>query len=164
MKQRSDYRNCNKIHPLLLRPEVLYKGHLLRACALHFYSEARVDDWWPGAVLVSYCERNKKIEIPDCDNDIHYLTKECEKMFMFNSNVNIQITFQKYDEDWECYVDLDQSYVACNKNKLKLVVTPVLVDFQTPKSSIENVRIFCYHYIFIIYSYKLYIIQFMLCN
>ena len=90
-------------------------------------------------VLVSYCERNKKVSIPDSkteDTDIEYLSKECKRSFSFSSNVNIKLTFQIYDPDWEMDVDLEDDYVAKSKDKLKLIVTPLLVDNPTPTPSI----------------------------
>ena len=85
-------------------------------------------------VLVSYCDRNKKIIIPDPGNHIEFLTKECIKSFFFSSNVNIQLTFQMFDNDWDCFVDLESDYVAKNKDKLKLIVTPVINDSLTPQT------------------------------
>ena len=91
-------------------------------------------------VLVSYCDSNKKIAIPSGENDINYLTEECRKQFSFGCNVNVKLTFQKFDPDWDCFVDLDDSYVATSKDKLKLLVTPLLQDnFPTPKSSAVSV-------------------------
>ena len=56
--------------------------------------------------------------IPDSGNHIEFLTKECIKSFFFSSNVNIQLTFQMFDNDWDCFVDLESDYIAKNKDKL----------------------------------------------
>lgn len=85
-------------------------------------------------VLVSYNGRNKLVKIPGQfeGKDIDYLDKQCRKLFSFSSNVHINLTFQKYDPIWETDLDLDEDYTATNKDKLKLVVTPLL---QTPTVS-----------------------------
>ena len=76
-------------------------------------------------VLVSYLERNKVIRIPESkkENDIDYLAKEFKKVFAFDRNVNILLTFQKFDQDWNEYIDLDDDSVLCNKDKIKAVVS-----------------------------------------
>ena len=51
---------------------------------------------------------------------------EFKKVFAFGSNVNILLTFQKVDQDWSEYVDLDEDSVLCHKDKIKVVVTHVL--------------------------------------
>ena len=75
-------------------------------------------------VLVSYLERNKVIRIPESkkENDIDYLAKEFKKAFAFGRNVNILLTFQKFDQDWNEYIDLDDDSVLCNKDNIKAVV------------------------------------------
>ena len=85
------------------------------------------------SVLVTFMERNKKIDIPGEkeESDLSYLTKVCKQSFSFGSNVTIEVTFQKYDHDWESFVDLEEEYVACHKDKLKLVVSPLLNDNNT---------------------------------
>ena len=53
-------------------------------------------------VLVLYLERTV-FEVPSSvEDDISYLTSEVPKGFTFNTNVNLEVTFQKYDKDWEC--------------------------------------------------------------
>ena len=90
-------------------------------------------------ILVSYGDRNKKIAIPDNleESDIKFLSTECKNLFSFSTNVNLQFTFQMYDLDWECYVDLEDDYIAKSKDKLKLIVTPILMDIPpTPQPSV----------------------------
>ena len=99
-------------------------------------------------VLVSYNGRNKLLKIPTlCDQtDIQYLDNECRKLFSFSSNVHINLTFQKYDPAWEMDIDLDSDYNASDKDKLKLVVTPLLVDnVSTPAQSVSQIvsQTFC---------------------
>ena len=82
------------------------------------------------SVLISYLERNKKVDIPSDkeENDLSYLATVCKKSFAFGSNVNIDITFQKYDEEWDSFIDLEDDYVASHRDKLKMIVTPILSD------------------------------------
>ena len=42
--------------------------------------------------------------------------------------MNLRVTFQKYDSDWECFVDLEEGYAVVHKDKLKAVITPLLRD------------------------------------
>ena len=51
---------------------------------------------------------------------------------MFGSNVNILLTFQKVDQDWSEYVDLDEGSVLCHKGKIKAAVTPLLQKKRQP--------------------------------
>ena len=53
-------------------------------------------------------------------------------MFSYEGNVSIGYSFQKFDPEWEEYIDLDEGCHLVNKEKLKEVVTPRLV---TPTSS-----------------------------
>lgn len=80
------------------------------------------------SVMVSYNGRNKPVRIPNSLNETHvqYLDKECRRMFGFSSMQPMNVTFQKYDSEWEMEVDLDNFYIASNKDKLKLLVTPLL--------------------------------------
>jgi hypothetical protein len=106
------------------------------------------------SVLVNYLERNKIFTIPALTNlsDIAFLETQFRKEFMFQRNVNIGITFQRYDSDWGEYIDAEQDCQLNHKEKLKVVVTPLLSDFSqtatcTPSISdlsdevIENKRL-----------------------
>ena len=90
-------------------------------------------------VLVSYLESNKVISIPVVkkETDIDYLSGEFKKKFAFGENVNLLLTFQKFDHEWSEYVDLDKDGVLCHKDKLKAIVTPVLAD-ETPAASVTS--------------------------
>ena len=80
-------------------------------------------------VLVSYLERKQVFEIPSSvEDDISYLTSEVLKGFTFDMNVNLEVTFQKYDEDWEEYLDVSKDYKVEEKDRLKAVVMPSLTD------------------------------------
>ena len=53
-------------------------------------------------VLVSYLERNKVVSIPvsESADELSYLKKEFNNIVSFGSNVNLLVTFQKFDKDW----------------------------------------------------------------
>ena len=96
------------------------------------------------SVLVSYNGRNILLTIsqnPSNRSDLEYLDDECRKMFSFCSNVHINLTFQKFDPEWEMYIDLESDYVAKNKDKLNMVVTPQIVDNSTPAQSVSSSRL-----------------------
>ena len=62
--------------------------------------------------------------LPDLGmTDIQYLQQEFVKAFSFESNVNLRITFQRFEED---YVDLEDFTNIFDRDKLKAVVTPIL--------------------------------------
>ena len=85
----------------------------------------------PRSVLVTFTERNKKIDIldkPDGESDLVYLKRCCLRTFNFGSNVRIELTLQKYNDDWASLIDLEDDYVASHYDKLKLIVTPTLND------------------------------------
>ena len=60
-------------------------------------------------------------------DDLKFLTQEFKKEFSFESNVNISVTFQRFDPEWDEYVDLDPASELGHKDKLVVVVTPILV-------------------------------------
>ena len=57
----------------------------------------------------------------------------------FGSNVNLLVTFQKFDKDWGEYINLEIPAVLSDKDKLKAVVTPLLVDSTPVQSSLSSV-------------------------
>ncbi|XP_019855171.1 PREDICTED: uncharacterized protein LOC109584053 [Amphimedon queenslandica] len=97
----------------------------------------------PRSVLVSYSpishvERNKVITIPDThdeDTDLMFLKRECLKSFNFGSNVSLSVVFQKYDVDWDSFVDLDDDCYLEHKDKLRFIVTPQLHDSSVPSET-----------------------------
>ena len=88
------------------------------------------------AILLLYCDRSKIIKIPDYnpENHLTYLEREFRKLFLFEGNVAIHVSFQKFCPKWEEYVELDEDEVLDPKDKLKVVVTSRIV---TPPSSLS---------------------------
>lgn len=98
-------------------------------------------------VLVTYLECNKIFTFPssgDGRSDLTVLEEQFRKEFKFDSNVSLEITFQRLqvDCDWgEIYIDLDHDSTLNHKDKLKAVVTPVLT---TSKGSSQvNLKQLC---------------------
>ena len=79
-------------------------------------------------VLVSYLERKKVFTLSTTvPNQLELLKDKFRKEFQCQHNVNLDISFQRFDPDWDDYVDLDEDSVLQEKEKLKAVVTPILV-------------------------------------
>ena len=87
-------------------------------------------------VLLSYLENNKKVVIPanSSKSDLEYLRDIFLTSFKFESNVQLDITFQRFDSDFQEFVDMEDSDEVCHKDKLKAVVTPILAQ-ETPVPS-----------------------------
>ena len=70
------------------------------------------------SVLLSYNERNKVFTIPDRkdERDIQYLESELRLAFSYHGNVSISIYFQRFDADWNNYVELDENSSIFNKD------------------------------------------------
>jgi len=96
------------------------------------------------AVLVTYLERNKVLKVPpnhEYTSDIGYLESAFRTEFSFEQAVNLTITFQKFDEDWNEYIDLEADAILQHKDKVKAVVSAKLVDLpSTPETATPHVR------------------------
>lgn len=62
----------------------------------------------PKSVLVCYSDRKKvfKIDPKKQMSDIEFLTMEFKKEFSFETQVNVSVTFQRFDPEWGESVDL----------------------------------------------------------
>ena len=60
-------------------------------------------------------------------SDVSFLELEFRKKFAFEAHVNLVVTFQRFDPEWNETVDLDEAAVINNKDKLTALVTPILV-------------------------------------
>ena len=80
------------------------------------------------SVLVTYLERNKVFHLitSDGEPDLKVLEEMFRREFRFESNVALDITFQRLDADWGEYIDLDSGSKLNHKEKLKAIVTPRL--------------------------------------
>ena len=69
--------------------------------------------------------------------DSDTLKDRFRKLFNYQGNVAINVYFQKFNTDWKEFIELDDTAVLCNRDKLKVIVTPQLVTpCITPKTSI----------------------------
>ena len=87
--------------------------------------------------LLRHREGNKVVVVPvdKIVSGLSYLRKEFMKAFNYANNISINVTFQKYDPNWENYVDLSNDRILGAKEKLKAVVTPQIV---TPCSILND--------------------------
>ena len=102
------------------------------------------------SVLVSYGDRKKvlKIKVDSQLTDLEFVTKEFKKEFSFDSNVNIVLTFQRFDSEWGEYIDLEPEATLNHKDKLTAVVTPTLVTpTVTPTLSADTKVSVSYNYV-----------------
>jgi hypothetical protein len=79
------------------------------------------------SVMVSYNDLNKIVTLQSNEN-LETLKKRCVSLFKFGANVKLDIVFQKYDPDWDAQIDLCDDYLLIHKDKLKMVVQPLLND------------------------------------
>ena len=80
-------------------------------------------------VLISYLEWNKKFTLPVKKelSDVEFLRKEFLKAFAFNErSVNLIVTFQIFEKEWDEFVEIEEDAVIADKAKLKAVVMPIL--------------------------------------
>ena len=74
-------------------------------------------------VLVAFGDRRKAIalqECPDKSTDLLLLTNEFKRVFKVNTLGSI--IFQKFEEDWNEYIDVEEGTELANKDKLKAIV------------------------------------------
>ena len=95
------------------------------------------------SILVSYLGRNKVVDVPMLKEefDVTLIKKEFRKQFSFVNQVSVEVTLQRFDQDWDEYVDLNSDYEVATREKLKVVVTSKL---HTPTPT-EPVNDFCYN-------------------
>ena len=97
-------------------------------------------------VPVSFLERKQVFEVPNIiEDDLSYLTSEVLKGFTFNTNVNLEVTFQKYDKDWDEYLDVSKDYRVEDKDRLKAVVTSSITDTTLGSQSFSTTEV-QFHY------------------
>lgn len=54
--------------------------------------------------------------------------------FKFGSNIKLDIISQKYDPEWDALVDLSDEDFLNHKDKLKMVIQPLLNDYSVNSS------------------------------
>ena len=91
-------------------------------------------------VLLAYLKSKKKIIIPgdSSKSDLDYLREEF--LTSFKCDANVSLTFQRFNPEWNEFVDLDNGDVLVHKDKLKAIVTPILLQqTTTPREILSEV-------------------------
>lgn len=73
------------------------------------------------SILVSYLERNKVFKIPQVDEageDLVCLKELFKKEFDIRPSLDMKISFQRYDQEWEEFVELEKNCFLFHKEKL----------------------------------------------
>ena len=70
----------------------------------------------------------------ESESELDYLRREFLVLFKFEANVKLDLTFQRFDSDWNEFVDLEDADEICDKDKLKVVVTPIFAQ-EMPEGS-----------------------------
>ena len=96
-------------------------------------------------VLVSFKERNKvlRVNCATAKEEISLLKKQFCRAFNEPASQGKLITFQRFDEAWGCFVDLDEHADTIeDKDKLNVVVTecpiPAGVEIEPSSNSAEQ--------------------------
>ena len=127
-KMLSTHAHLSTCHMVLIR----------RDCGVNWIMSADNND---KIVLVQYLSSNKKIRIPRFKDvtDLEYIDREFRRVFnpgaVKGSSVSLVISFQRYDTDWQEYVDIEKDDEVSHKEKLRAVVLPHL---QTPTESVSS--------------------------
>lgn len=79
-------------------------------------------------ILLKYLEIREEVVVPKekSTTDLAFLESSFHSLFKFQEQVNLQITFQRFDGFCEL-VDLDEGNELNDMEKLNVIVTPVLV-------------------------------------
>ena len=72
------------------------------------------------SVLISYLDSKKAIKLPEKEG-LEFLKEAVMKSFSFERKARIE--FQRFNAEWDEYVDLDELDDINHKDKLKVVVT-----------------------------------------
>ena len=85
-------------------------------------------------VLLSYLEPKKVFKLPynKEGTDLDCIKGQFIKCFSFERNVGLCLSFQRWDDDWEESIEIDDSDIITDKMKIKVVVMPIM---NTPVSS-----------------------------
>lgn len=79
-------------------------------------------------ILLTYQESRKKVVLPpEKSSDLTYLESTFRKLFHYEKQVNLVISFQRFDPDFGEFVDLEEGEWLHHLDKLNVVVTSTLV-------------------------------------
>ena len=75
-------------------------------------------------VLLSYLDHNKIFSIPaDVTCDVSYIKDKFLTSFDLKDDLTVDVLLQRYDKDWEAFVDLSTEDKLSDKDKVKAIVT-----------------------------------------
>lgn len=66
-----------------------------------------------------------KIPTERAEGDVEYIKNEFRTLFDIDEMVNT-VVVQKFDEEWDAYIDMDENEVLINKDKVKVVLMPIM--------------------------------------
>ena len=91
-------------------------------------------------VLLISGERRKVVELPAgvADHDYDYL--RCVFVRTFSAKNEANVHFQRYDREWEEWIDLDEDFVAVDRERIKVVESSL--DLHAAKTQAEVTTIF----------------------
>ena len=80
-------------------------------------------------ILLKYQENRKKVLVPKekSATDLAFIGSSFRLLFKFQDQVNLDISFQRFDEAFGELVDLEEDEELKDLEKLNVVVTPLLV-------------------------------------
>ena len=71
-------------------------------------------------IILSYLERNIIVKVGDSDmckgSELRYLEDCFRKLSNYQANVDINISFHKFNTDWNEFIELDDKAVLCKTN------------------------------------------------
>ena len=67
-----------------------------------------------------------KIPEEKMESDLMFLDKSFRRLFSYSNNVSISVSFQRFDDDWDEYIELCEEDVIQHKDKLKAIVIPAM--------------------------------------
>lgn len=74
------------------------------------------------SVLMSYQQRNKIVKIPEGVPNVDYLQEQFMEHFSIDIPVGSSLSFQRFDREWEEYVELDTEAVLGEKERLRVII------------------------------------------
>ena len=103
-------------------------------------------------VRVSYLEHNKILEVPPrtddaaaTESDLEVLEREFRRKFLADQDTDslkLTVTFQKFDHEWDEYIDINSDATINHKDKLKAIVSTPSSSARTPSSSVRLIVLY----------------------
>ncbi len=65
------------------------------------------------------------------------MSRKFLESFNYTKNARLAVHFQRFDEEWQEYIDLDVDATIYDKDKLKVVVSPLLSEDSSTEETSE---------------------------